>query len=144
MNLNKLLVVKQQKKGNKMKLDDLTIGEAKQLAQLFSGTQTQQTQQSLNSMVGQKVIVRTYSAGVHYGLLVEKSGNEVILEQARRLWYWKVKEGISLSAVATYGLDKSSKICEPLSSLWLEAIEIIPVSSEISKQIESLPNAKAQ
>ena len=127
-----------------MKLDDLTIGEAKQLAQLFSQTQQSSTQQSLNNMIGKKVIVRTYSAGVHYGLLVEKSGNEVIIESARRLWFWKAKEGISLSAVATHGLHKDSKICEPLNSLWLEAIEIIPVSSDIASNIEGMQNAKAQ
>lgn len=127
-----------------MKLDELTIGEAKQLAQLFQTSQQNATQNSVNTMVGKKVIVRTYSAGVHYGLLVEKSGNEVILEGARRLWFWKAKDGISLSAVATYGLHKDSKICEPLNSLWLEAVEIIPVSSDIASNIEGMPNAKPQ
>ena len=124
-----------------MKLDDLTIGEAKQLASLFSNAPKQEPT-GLNSMVGQNVIIRTYSAGVHYGVLSEKSGNEVILKSARRLWYWKAKEGISLSGVATYGLDKSSKICEKIDQVWLEAIEIIPVSFDIAKSIEDMPNAQ--
>ena len=124
-----------------MNLDNLTIGEAKQLAQLFGGAKKSS---GLNAMIGQKVIVRTYSAGVHFGLLSEKSGSEVILKNARRLWYWKAKAGISLSAVATNGLDASSKICEPLESLWLEAIEIIPVAKNISELIEAMPNAKAE
>jgi hypothetical protein len=125
-----------------MKLDDLTVGEAKKLAQLFAnaGPQTQ----SLNSMVGKKAIIRTKDAGIHFGLVAEKSGKEVILEGARRLWYWKAKQGISLSAVATYGLEKSSKICEPLKEQWLMSIEIIPVSNEIAAQIENMPNAKAE
>ncbi len=124
-----------------MNLDDLTIREAKQLAQLFSGAEKSS---SLNAMIGQNVIVRTYSAGVHFGVLSEKSGKEVILKNARRMWYWKAKAGISLSAVATNGLDGVSKICEPLESIWLEAIEIIPVSQNIADSIEALPNAKAQ
>lgn len=124
-----------------MKLDDLTIGEAKQLASLFSNAPKQEPT-GLNSMVGQNVIIRTYSAGVHYGVLSEKSGNEVILKSARRLWYWKAKKGISLSAVAAYGLDESSKICEKIDQVWLEAIEIIPVSFDIAKSIEDMPNAK--
>jgi len=47
-----------------MNIDDMTIGEAKKIASMF-GSQNSNT--TLNSMVGQKVIVRTYSAGVHFG-----------------------------------------------------------------------------
>lgn len=34
------------------------------------------------------VIVRTYSAGVFAGYLDSKNGKEVVLLDARRLWYW--------------------------------------------------------
>ena len=34
------------------------------------------------------VIVRTYSAGVFAGTLESRKGKEVVLSQARRLWYW--------------------------------------------------------
>ena len=33
------------------------------------------------------VIVRTYSAGVHYGRLVSRNGKEVVLSGARRIWF---------------------------------------------------------
>lgn len=97
------------------------------------------TEAGLMSLVGKKVIIRTYSAGVHYGELVEKYRNEVILKNSRRLWYWKTNSGISLSEVALFGLDNESKICTPLPTLWLEAIEIIECSPQ---SIESIENIK--
>ena len=99
----------------------------------------------LNCMIGQKVIIRTYSAGVWFGLLEQKHKNEVILLNARRLWKWWAKEGISLSSVAMKGIKKEkSKIAEPVDSVWLEAIEIIPCSDDAIRLIEGAENAKAE
>lgn len=95
-------------------------------------------------MLGKYVIIRTDSAGVWAGTLAEKSGNEVILKDARRLWYWKAVSGISLSAVATVGIDPNSKITQPVEFVWLEAIEIIPLTPDASTSIKGAPNAKAE
>ncbi len=116
-----------------MNIDNLTIGEAKLLAAMF-GQPAQN--ESTNSMIGKKCIVRTYSAGVHFGEIAEKSGNEVILKNARRLWYWKANKSISLSGVAKHGLDGKSKVTPAVESIWLEAIELIPVEEDIAKNIE--------
>lgn len=89
----------------------------------------------LSSMVGKDVIIRTYSAGVHFGKLKEKSGNEVILENSRRLYYWKTKRGISLSEVALTGLHDDSKVCASVGSIWLQPVEIIPCTDIASKSI---------
>jgi hypothetical protein len=124
-----------------MNINDLTIGEAKELANLF-GNSTDSS--GLNGMIGEKVIIRTYSAGVFFGKLVEKSGNEVILENARRLWLWQAKSSISLSAVAIDGVNESgSKICGAVESIWLEAIEILPCTSDAIKSIEGAKSVKA-
>jgi hypothetical protein len=89
-------------------------------------------------MVGKKVIIRTYAAGVHFGELIEKEGKEVILKNARRMWYWKTNnKGISLSEVANSGVSSDSKICEIIPLIWLEAVEIIPCSDESIKNIEN-------
>jgi len=132
-----------------MNINDLTIGQAKELAALFSGAQQQQQQQtataSLNSMVGKKCIVRTYSAGVWFGEVAEKSGNEVIVKNARRMWKWWAEEGISLSSVALHGIRQDqSKIVEPAPAVWLEAIELIPASDKAIASIEGAPNVKAE
>ena len=124
-------------------IEELTIGQAKELATLFSAPQQPQT--GLNSMLGKKCVVRTYSAGVWFGEIVEKSGNEVILKKARRMWYWRAAEGISLSAVALYGINQEkSKIVAAVPSVWLEAIELIPASNKAITSIECAPNVNAE
>lgn len=124
-------------------IEELTIGQAKELATLFSAPQQPQT--GLNSMLGKKCVVRTYSAGVWFGEIVEKSGNEVILKNARRMWKWWATEGISLSAVALHGVKHDqSKIVEAVPAVWLEAIELIPASNKAITSIEGAPNVKAE
>jgi len=98
---------------------------------------------SINNLVGTKCIVRTYSAGVFFGKIAAKDGAEVIVEKARRLWSWKAVKGISLSAVAQYGIvHDQSTIPAPVSQVWLEAIEIIPATDAAIKTIEEAPEAQ--
>lgn len=91
-----------------------------------------------NFAIGKEVIIRTYSAGVWFGVLKQKAGNEVILTKARRMYKWWAKESISLSGVARYGIKQDdSKICGELDSVWLEAIEIIPVTGNAAESIRT-------
>ncbi len=125
-----------------MDINDLTIGQAKELISIFG---TNNKYDSLNSMIGEKVIIRTYSAGVWFGILSEKSGNEVIINSARRMYKWWCKQSISLSAVANHGINQDkSKIIEAIPSVWLEAIEIIPCSDICIKSLEGAPHVKAE
>ena len=126
-----------------MNIEDLTIEQAKELVHLF-GKEKISDGKSLNSMISQKVIVRTYSAGVFFGVLAQKEGEEVILKDARRMYYWKAKEGISLSACALYGVHSDSKIIEPIKNLWIKAIEIIPCTEVSIKSLEEAEHVKAQ
>lgn len=83
-----------------------------------------------NKMEGKLVLIRTTSAGVHYGTLVSRNGQEVHLRNARRIWNWN--GALSLSEVATKGVElRNSKISVPVSEIILtQAIEIIPISSK--------------
>lgn len=122
-----------------MNVDDLTLGQIKSLKSMLGDS----SPVSLNEMIGKKVIIRTYSAGVWFGTLDQKAGNEVIITSARRLWRWWAAESISLSAVAIHGVKpEKSKICEAVESVWLEAIEIIPCTSKSIKSIEGCENVK--
>lgn len=122
-------------------IDDLTLGQIKMIQEMNSGATASAT---LNGMIGKKCIIRTYSAGVHYGEIAEKSGSEVIVKNSRRLWQWKAKESISLSAVAKFGIDQSgSKVCAPVDSIWLDAIELIPCTDDAIKSIEEAAIVKA-
>jgi len=85
------------------------------------------------------VIVRTYSAGVFAGYLELRKDKEVVLLNARRLWYWK--GAASLSQLANEGVTcpKECKFpCEVPSVTLLEAIEILPVSVAAKASIDSV------
>lgn len=120
------------------KLDVLTIGEAKALAAMIAATNGRRCAKP-NDLVGQKVIVRAYRAGVHYGELVSVEGECVTLKNARRLWYWVVadKKGVSLSDVADHGLSKDSKVCTVVGTqVVIDACEIMTTSTTAQKSIE--------
>ncbi len=126
-----------------MDINELTLGQIKEISALLGTKQNEST--GLNCMIGKKVIIRTYSAGVWFGELEQKDGKEVILKDARRMWNWWAKEGISLSSVAVHGIkENKSKIAESIRLVWLEAIEIIPCNDAAILSIESAQNAKAE
>ena len=117
---------------------NVTLKEIAELVELL-GAKNTTAQSGLNSFViGQEVIIRTYSAGVWFGRLKEKSGNEVILTEARRMWRWWAKESISLSGVALHGIkQEKSRIAGAIDSVWLQAIEIIPISGTAAELIRT-------
>jgi hypothetical protein len=88
------------------------------------------------------VLVRTYSAGVHFGTLANREGKEVTLTGARRIWRWYGAN--TLNEIAIRGVDVSqSRISEPVALITLtEAIEIIDISPEAIANLESAKWAK--
>lgn len=77
---------------------------------------------------GDFVLIRTLSAGVHFGTFIDRDGQEVLLRNARRLWSWS--GALSLSEVASNGIDiKNSEISIPVEEIILtQAIEIILIN----------------
>ncbi len=70
------------------------------------------------------VVVRTYSAGVHVGELVDRKEKEVTLANARRIWSWKGPQ--TLSDIAVSGVGPGSKVSAVVPEITLtEAIEVI-------------------
>lgn len=89
---------------------------------------------------GDYVVVRTYSAGVHAGFLESRDGQEVVLSNARRLWYWE--GAATLSQVAGAGISKprSCKFPAPIAEITLtQAIEIIPCTTTAKAIIQGVP-----
>lgn len=125
-----------------MDINVLTIGQAKELSSMFSN---KTSDNGLQDFIGQQVIIRTYSAGVWFGKLDKKSGKEVILSNARRMWRWKTAKSISLSGCAIYGIDYDySKIAPAVENVWLEAIEIIECSKVAIESINGAPYVEAE
>ena len=90
------------------------------------------------------VIVRTYSAGVFAGFLKSRNGQEVVIQDARRLWYWS--GAASLSQLATDGTSKPKecKFPDVVSKIELtQAIEILSVTPKAKASIEGVAVWKA-
>ncbi len=85
------------------------------------------------------VIVRTYTAGVFAGTLKSRKGKEVVLTNARRLYYWSGAASLSQLSVDGTGNPENCKfpVAVPEVTL-LEAIEILPLSLKAKKSIDSV------
>ncbi len=82
------------------------------------------------------VLVRTYSAGVHFGYLVSRDGREVVLKRSRRIRQWYGAN--TLNEIATSGLNaEQSRVAVPVTIVLTEAIEIIDCTDAAVKSIES-------
>lgn len=115
-----------------MSIENMTIAEAREIARLFSAATTAPNP---HPMVGEYVILRCFSAGVHAGILVSQTGDEAVLKDARRLWSWTANGGIALSGLAIHGL-KSGKVDTVLPKIALTGvIETIPCSQKAQETI---------
>lgn len=84
-------------------------------------------------------IVRTYSAGVFAGNLVERNGKEGRVENARRIWQWS--GAASLSQLSVDGTSKPENCKFPCEVPWIELteiIEILPCSKKAEKSIKGV------
>lgn len=90
-------------------------------------------------MIGKYVIVRTYSAGVFAGTLIERNGKEATLSNARRLWWWEGAASLSQLAMSGTSKPEKCKFPEEVSEVLLtEVIEIIPVTDSAQKNISEV------
>jgi hypothetical protein len=89
---------------------------------------------------GRRQIVRTYSAGVFFGVVTAREGREVTITNARRLWYWK--GAASLSELAQRGTSAPRECKFPAAVdriLVTEAIEILDVTDGAAASIDAAP-----
>jgi len=124
-------------------IENLTVKELRELTALAcSITGTKKTGPAKSPLIGKKVIVRTQNAGVFFGTLVAKQGEEVTLDGARRIWSWQGAN--TLSEMALSGLNaSSSKVGEPVNGhVARQWIELIPCSDAAAKIIEGAKWAK--
>src|SRR3990167_1611007 len=86
------------------------------------------------------VIVRTYSAGVFAGNLESRTGKEVILTKARRIWYWDGAASLSQLAMEGTKSPKTCKFpCEVDRVELMECIEILDVTPLAQNSISEVP-----
>jgi hypothetical protein len=86
------------------------------------------------------VIVRTQSAGVFAGELESREGQEVVLLNARRLWYWAGAASLSQLAMTGTSKPKDCKFPTAVDRVeLLQVIEILDVTTTARKSIEGVP-----
>lgn len=85
-------------------------------------------------------IVRTYSAGVFAGNLIERNGKEGKVINARRIWYWSGAASLSqLAQDGTSDPDNCKFPCEVAEVILTEIIEIIQCTKKAMKSIKGVP-----
>ena len=112
------------------------------LLEMILGSDNNEIETKKHPYLGRKCIIRTYSAGVHYGELVSVDGKTVRLKNTIRIWYWS--GACSLSQLAMEGTKNPSecKFAVPVDDIEIERIEIIPCTDEAIASIEGVESWK--
>ena len=116
-----------------MNINELTVGQVKELQAMLGGVKTK----AENPMLGKRCLVRTYSAGVHIGnvsWINPENAMECKLENALRLWKWE-DGGLSLSAVASNGIS-GGRLNRTGEVMLTNAIEYIPTTKKAEETYE--------
>jgi len=87
------------------------------------------------------VMVRSTDAGVFYGNLVSRDGDEVTLTNARRCWYWNGAATLSELATQGPGKPKECKFPGPTEGehLILGVSEVLPVTARALAALDAVP-----
>lgn len=91
-------------------------------------------------MIGKYVIVRADRAGVFFGILESKNGQEVTLKDVRKIYYWDGACAVEQLAVDGTNRPEKCKLTVVVDSIAVEGvIQVLPCTD---KSIESLKNVK--
>ena len=94
-------------------------------------------------MDNQKYIIRGDRSGVFFGEIKERSGQEVTIRNARRLWYWDGAASLSQLAAAGVKAPRNCKFTVTVEELTiLDAIELIPCTEAAVKSINGVKEWK--
>lgn len=86
-----------------------------------------------------RVIIRSKDSGVHFGTLVSRSGDEVQLSNARRIWYWDGAATLSELAISGTSAPKTCKFPAPVPSITILGVcEVIECTEAASKSIDGV------
>ena len=106
-----------------MNLDDLTIGQAKELAAMFSGCAPAPTEAPASTSC-QPVIVCTDKRGVVFGYTYNPMARPIYLNDARMCLYWSAAIG-GVFGLAEVGPNADCKISATIPSIALEGVTAV-------------------
>ena len=116
-----------------MDINDLTLRQINEIKELSTIKRSDNVKEQ-HPMLNRKCMLRTYSAGVHFGVVSwidPETSMEAKLTEAYRLWSWE-SGGLSLSAIANKGI-KSGRIDKTGEVFLTNVIEYIPYSTNFEK-----------
>lgn len=91
-------------------------------------------------------IIRTYSAGVWFGNIKQLDGTTVIIQNARRLWYWSGAASLSQLAIEGTKRPNDCKFTMTITDeegVYLpQVIEVLPCTEEAVNNIKSVKEWK--
>ena len=88
-------------------------------------------------------MVRTYSAGVFFGYVESRDGQEVVLRDATRVWSWSGAASLSQLSMEGTTSPNNCKFAMPVDKVeLLQAIEILDISEKASKNLLSVKTWK--
>lgn len=84
-------------------------------------------------------IVRGQATGVFAGYVEKRNGQEVVMRNARRIWYWAGAASLSQLAMEGTSLPESCKFPQSVDRVEiLDVIEILDVTSKAKSSIDGV------
>lgn len=99
---------------------------------------------AIKRLIGKRVVIRSYDAGVFYGTLAEAepAGDKYTVEltDARRLWYWD--GAASITQLAAEGVTAPDNCKFTMRSESVVVTSVIEIHGATEKAIESIEAVK--
>ncbi|MCO5195369.1 MAG: hypothetical protein M9930_19075 [Anaerolineae bacterium] len=96
-----------------MDINELTIGQARELVALFGNATTSSSVTSRH--IGRYAIVRSRNEGINAGKILAADETGIVLQDARRIWYHRPNDKTAwYEGVANSGLRQDSKVSPPV------------------------------
>lgn len=90
----------------------------------------------MQEFVGKICVVRGDRSGVFFGEVVSIEGQNVIIKNCRRLWYWEGAASLSQLALEGVKIPEKCKFTVTVEELGIfDCIEIIPATKEAIENI---------
>lgn len=87
----------------------------------------------------QKYIVRCDRAGVFYGEIVKREGNDVVMANVRKLWFWSGANSVEDLAMAGVRRPNECKFTIYVPSMTvMNPVQILPSTDKAAASIEGV------
>lgn len=97
----------------------------------------------MDSMIGKYCVIRGRYSGVFAGTVKEIKGEQVLVDNVRRIWYWDGAASISQLAVDGTTAPANCKFTVPVEeALIMDVIEIIPCTQQGEESIKAVKEWK--